>query len=516
MTERTAEQLLHEFRSNATADVTMSLLRSKDAMLYMALMAVHLGDGRIVDGQTLSAAIDADLPTLLRSYIPEEIDDDTLIPLWDADTLLTRWRKKRWVNRSADPRDPRIERYQLTSGASVAVRQILNLQRQTSIATESALAIVISKMHQIATEANPDPTVRREAINTQIAELVAQRDALDNGETQRINHAELIDKVATLTQLTERIPGDVASYGEQMHANTAALLRQSLADDAAEFAESLQRMFDGHDIISESPEGQAFRAFATVIATPSQRSQLESDIAEIIHRVNNLPEHLAESLNSFVSTVWQRVKEVEETRGVAFRRISNFVRGGDFLHYRSMRIRISGAQASAACAFQHTHGGRDVGFVVPMSGVDANSVGRLRLDEGTATVPDTVTDTSDEFDIDPASLTGRELIDWKALRNAVHIAMDSHSGFATLPEVLAQLPDARTGDIIGLWSLATRYGDVDDSSHTTAWARTARGLRRITIPYLVFGEVIPEPAAPATHQRSLGTQTILVEGALDG
>lgn len=65
------------------------------------------------------------------------------------------------MHRSADPRDPRIERYQLTSGASVAVRQMRNLQRQTSIATESALAIAMSEMYQIATEANPDPTIRR-------------------------------------------------------------------------------------------------------------------------------------------------------------------------------------------------------------------------------------------------------------------------------------------------------------------------------------------------------------------
>ncbi len=90
MAERTAEQLLHEFRSSATADVTMSLLRSTDALPYMALMAAHPGDGQIVDGQTLSAAIDVDLLALIRSYTPEETDDDTLSPSWDA--RIARWR----------------------------------------------------------------------------------------------------------------------------------------------------------------------------------------------------------------------------------------------------------------------------------------------------------------------------------------------------------------------------------------------------------------------------------------
>jgi hypothetical protein len=39
----------------------MSLLRSRDALLYLALMAAHLGEGQIVDGQSLAAMIGDDL-----------------------------------------------------------------------------------------------------------------------------------------------------------------------------------------------------------------------------------------------------------------------------------------------------------------------------------------------------------------------------------------------------------------------------------------------------------------------
>lgn len=141
-----------------------------------------------------------------------------------------------------------------------------------------------------------------------------------------------------------------------------------ISDDPAEFAESLQRMFEGHDVIAESAEGQAFRASATVIARPSQRSQLETDIAEITERVEGLPKDLSEALGGFIDAMWRRVQDVEGVRAAAFRRISNFVRGGDALHYRSMRTRISEAQAAAAEAFQRIHCSRDIGFAVPMSG----------------------------------------------------------------------------------------------------------------------------------------------------
>jgi hypothetical protein len=509
--KKSAEHLFHEFRTSATADVTMSLLRSQDALLHLALMAAHLGDGQVVDGQTLTAEMDSDLPALLRSHI--SAGDQTAAPL-DADTLLTRWTKKGWVYRSVDPQT-RIERYQLASGAGQAVRQMRNLQRQTSIATESALSMVMAEMSQIAIEANPDPSARRSVLKEQLKRLVAQIDALDRGESPEVNHANLVDKVSTLAQLVERIPPDVARYGEQMHANTAALLRQSLSDDPAQFAESLQRMFDGHNIIADSREGQAFRAFATVVAIPTQRAQLESDIAEILSRVSGLPSHLAELLDGFIDAMWRRVQEVEDTRAVAFRRMSNFVRGGDILHYRSMTIRINEAQVSAAEAFRRTHGGRDIGFVVPMSGVHTRSVGRLRLDDGDVALPDPVTDSSGEFEIDPATMLGRESIDWAALRSAVHSAMDARSGFATLSEVLEELTEPRTGDIIGLWSLATRFGDVDDAARTTVWAHTQRGRREITVPYLVFGEQIPELAAPAAHRPPLWSQPTLLEGVAD-
>ena len=93
MAGTSAEQLLHEFRDSAVADATMSLLRSRNALLHLALMAAHLGDGQIVDGQSLTSAIDADLASLLRSYTPSPEDDSTPA-LVDADALLARWTKR--------------------------------------------------------------------------------------------------------------------------------------------------------------------------------------------------------------------------------------------------------------------------------------------------------------------------------------------------------------------------------------------------------------------------------------
>ncbi|MFG1827811.1 DUF3375 family protein [Microbispora bryophytorum] len=499
-----------DFQANATADVTMSLLRAPDALFHIALMSARLGDGQTVDGLTLAAMLEEDMDLLARhasggdrSVVPREL------PAGGA--LLLKWVKKRWVHRFVDPQS-RLERYQLTTGAQQAIRQMRDLRRPGSVATESALALVMNELRSIAQQANPDPQARRRAIDEQIADLERQRDLLDRGELPAPSQTELVDQVTAITQLIQRIPTDLARYGEQMHANTATLLRQSMSDDPAEFAELLSQMFDGHDVIASSPEGQAFRAFADLFGVPSLRARMEGDIDEIVSRIDGLPPHLAEMLTQFIDTMWMRVREVDDLRRVSFRRMSNFVRGGDALHYRSMRTRVSEAQAAAAEAFKVvSRPGSDIGFTVPMSGVDASSVGRLRLDEGIAVRPDLVEDSSDEFAIDPAALASQEAIAWEVLKAAVHTAIDTHGGFATLPEVLEQLPEPRTGDVIGVWALATDHGAVDDTTKITVQVHTGRGLRDLHVPYLVFAGRLPDDLVPRARIPDIERVTVLPE-----
>jgi hypothetical protein len=507
---KSAEAYFHEFRASADTDAAMSLLRSRDALLYLALMAAHLGEGQIIDGRSLTAMIADDLAGL-SAVLGEDGDAGR-----DPDAILRRWTRQGWVHRSIDY-ETRTERYQLTAGAHQAVQQIRSVRRHSSTATQSALAMVMTELRQIAAEASPDPRQRAEALREQIAALEAQLTAVTSGQAPAVTAEELTDRIAALSQLMDRIPADVARYGERMHANTAALLRQSLAEDAAEFADTLRQMFEGHDVIAGSPEGQAFRAFTNLIGMPSQRARLEADISETLDRVPGLPPHLAESLGTFIDRTWQRVQEVEGIRKGAFRRISNFVRGGDAAHYRGMRTRVAEAQAAAAGAFLAASAGRHTGFAVPLGGLTAESVGRLRPDEGISARPDSIAAAGSDFPIDPAALASLETVDMDALRAAVGRARDSRGGLATLPEVLAELPDARTGDVIGLWLLATRHGEVDDAVRETVTASTRHGPREITLPYLVFTGPLPSPR-PRPRRRprqAAGQLTLTVEDPSD-
>jgi hypothetical protein len=88
----------------------MSLLRSPDTLLHLSLMAAHLGEGQIVDGLSLAADMNADLPALLRSFTPSREPENAEAPTLDAEQFLTKWTKRGWVHRSVDLAS-RIERH---------------------------------------------------------------------------------------------------------------------------------------------------------------------------------------------------------------------------------------------------------------------------------------------------------------------------------------------------------------------------------------------------------------------
>ena len=502
---KTAEEYFYEFRAGADSDASMSLLRSRDALLQMALMAARLGEGQVVDGQSLAAMIGEDLAAIGTAAGGEDGDVGR-----DPEAVLRRWTRQGWAHRSIDP-DGKAERYRLTAGAHQAVQQAISVRRHSSTATQSALAMVMDGLRQVAADASPDPLQRISVLREQIAVLEAQLAAAEAGEAPPATPGELADRVAVLAQLMDRIPADVARYGERMHANTAVLLRQSLAEDPAGFAGTLAQMFAGHDVIAGSPEGQAFRAFTNLIGKPSERARLEADISEILERVPGLPEHLAGSLGTFIDRTWQRVQEVEGIRRGAFRRISHFVRGGDAAHYRGMRARVTEAQAAAAGAFLAVSGRRDTGFAAGTGRLASDSTGRLRLDEGAPSRPDAIGDAPG-FTVSPAAAGGLEAVDMEALRAAVARAMDARGGIATLPEVLAGLPGARSGDVIALWHLAARYGEADDDSTETVTVATRGGPRDITLPYLAFTRPLPPPGSrPGRAPRQAAGQLTFLE-----
>ncbi|GAA1459408.1 DUF3375 domain-containing protein [Williamsia maris] len=489
-----AATLYAAFSENADADVTLRLLRSRSAMVYLAMMAARLADGQ-VDGDHLADGIDADLTDLAAHWTDRGLSVPTPVELLD------RWVKDGFVARTLDP-DRHVERYQLTRGATTAITQVQAVRHDRSVATETAMEMVIGRLSNIAVAINPDPGEHIRDLDAKIAELTRRRTELAAGAVPAVDARRLFDDIRMVTSLAERMPADIIGYGEKLRENSRALITQGLDERAGAYADALNRMFDGHDELGKTAEGNAFDAFYTLISDHRLREGLERHIEDILSGLPDLPPDLADTLARFIDRMWDEVQHVDEIRGQVYRRINTFVKGGDFLHYRALREQIGEAQRAAAVAFEHTTAGRDVGIIVPMAVADTNSVGALSMHDGVIDIPDGVEVTAGEIEIDPAELVGSETIDWQLLTDAVNAAV--RSGDADLAAVLAHVGSPRVGDIVGVWSLAQRHGEVDTAAaRTVVGAHTARGIREIHIPAMTFTTELPAltgaPVPTAVH-----------------
>ncbi|GAA2060826.1 DUF3375 domain-containing protein [Williamsia deligens] len=499
---RSAE-LYAAFAENADADITLKLLRSRSAMVTLALMAARLGDGQ-VDGDHLVDGLRADLDDLASHWT----DRDLSVPA--PEELLDRWVREGYVARTLDP-DRDVERYHLTRGATTALTQVQAVRHDRSVATETTMQMVVGRLGDIAVAINPDPSEHLRDLDAKIAELTARRAELVAGAVPVVDDRGIRDDIRMVTSLAERMPADIIGYGEKLRENSRTLLTSGLDDRAGAYADALNRMFDGHDELARSPEGSAFDAFYTLVSDHRLRDALEGHIDAILAGLPDLPRDQAQTLARFIDRMWDEVQRVDEIRGQVYRRINTFVKGGDFLDHRALREQLVEAQKAAAAAFETVSAGKDIGVTLPIAVVDANSVGALSLHDGVVDLPDDVAATVGEIDIDPAALVGSETIDWHHLTDAVNRAVGS--GEADLAAVLAQLDTPRVGDVVGVWSLAQRHGSVGpEGDRIVVDAHTARGLRSIAVPVMRFREVIDAPASAtptATHLLDdLGSQGV--------
>jgi DNA-binding PadR family transcriptional regulator len=512
MAGESAEQLLQRFRASAAADVMISLLRSQDAEVALALMAAHLGDGQIREAQQLEAAFGADLHDIHRTAVAVPGEAGTGLET-DPAAMLKKWTEKGWVHRSREERSDRYY-YRLTSGAVDAVNYMAGLDRRSSVATGSAVGMIAEQVGQIAADANPDPVARRESLTGQIKALTEQRDAIDKGEVPQVNHSDLVDRLAALCQWVIRMPSDIVRYGEELEDKTAALMDRGRAE-AEEYGQSLQWLFAEYDAITKSPAGQAYQSFHLLIGRREHAAALEAHIDMVLERVEGLPDHLREALTAFVATMRRRSREVEERKITSFRRLRQFVDSGEAHRYRGLRNRLAALQQAAKAAFAHTNGGRDIGFNLRWGTVAPASIGRWQLDNGTPRLPKPLVDTTNEYSADVAAERGTEHIDEAALMAAVDQALAAHGGLANLEQVLAYLDQPRTGEVFTLWSWAGQHGAIDSDLRAHVAVATRRGVRGLTLPALIFDKPIPERTAGARRRRSIEQQATLWEGPDD-
>lgn len=253
---------------------TLRLLDRKWAPLVLAIFrTVYTRDQRIVPAERLHAQVD--------NYLDELRLAGETVPDGAGRALCKQWLGHNWLVRTRD--DAGAEHYSLTSHALEALDLVQSLTRDRAMISESRIHTILDVVRRVATDANPDRQTRIDRLDTQIAELIAERDRLaDGGEIAAATDDQMLDGYTNLLSLIGALPSDFKRVEEAvsgMHRQIVSNFRSERRPIADVIDEYLAK---SDSLMQLTPEGRAFEGAFTLLRDPALLADLRRDLDVIL------------------------------------------------------------------------------------------------------------------------------------------------------------------------------------------------------------------------------------------
>lgn len=170
------------------------------------------------------------------------------------------------------------ELYELTSFALEALELMQSLSSDRPLLSESRLAAIIDVVRRLALEATPDAHVRVERLNTQIEELVAERERLlGGGEPEPASVDRMMEGYANLVDLISQLPSDFKRVEEAIRGHRDTLLAE-FRNDTRPLGQVIDEYLVRNDDLRAKPEGKAFESAFTLLRDDVMLTQLRRDL----------------------------------------------------------------------------------------------------------------------------------------------------------------------------------------------------------------------------------------------
>ncbi|MDO5696840.1 MAG: DUF3375 domain-containing protein [Dermatophilus congolensis] len=446
---------------------TLRLLRADHLAVAGALLATHLGaPGRRIPADDLHELLDADL---------DELRDHFDLGAKSAKAYCDDWRAAGFLVRRPAA-ESRGETYELSPEAIDGLRVLTQLAQPVSTVTESRLAGLMSAIHQLAIDTDSDVARRVEALQAERDRIDTEIDRLVRGDVDPLDARQAVERVTDVLLQARDLPGDFARVRarfEQLNHD----LRAQIVDSETTQSAVLDDVFRGVDLIESSDEGRTFTAFSALIRDAERSATFDADVSDILDRdfARGLDPESRRILRSLMRQLKTGSREVHGVLTEFARGLRRYVHSQEFARDRAMRGALQDALAAAIPASRGARPHHDVGLELELSAMRLTSVGEVvphdpaEYDTG-VTLLDAVAGTIDLEAL--AALARATEIDFAELVGAVNDVL-TRSASATVADVLAEHPATQgVASVVGLLSLATRYGRVLEGEDLVGWRGT--------------------------------------------
>lgn len=244
--------LLLSFFHQAFVEPNVRALSESDALM---ILGDHLEDIRDRHGNDV-------FPKSPRQYL-----DD-----WSADDA-------RWLRRTLPPAKDEPE-FDLTPAAERALEWIADLAPTRFVGTESRLTTLVELLRVLAQGTNADRATRLEMLRAQAARIERQIERVEGGDIDILTEVQVQERYLEIRDLARRLLSDFRQVEENFRQLDRRARERIARADLAK-GQMLDSIFGDHDSITQSEQGESFRAFWSLLMSPVQQSELESLVTAI-------------------------------------------------------------------------------------------------------------------------------------------------------------------------------------------------------------------------------------------
>ena len=233
----------------------------------------------------------------------------------------------------------------LTQQTRTVLDFMRSMRREDTIATGGSITGIAARLKQAAIKAGNDPQRIRAGIETQIEQLFAELEELDQGRRPRPNMLDVEDEVFSIARQMEQIITDIGKYGVMVERATRFL--DEPGDTNLAYRDRQRRMYSDYEQAWASRERASHRAFLNMVNDPEQRQDLEADIAVVTEALPGLDPEMRKTMTGFFEHVGQQIDEVERINQRCAQRLKGFTAYGTLEENRGVARQLGEALRAA-------------------------------------------------------------------------------------------------------------------------------------------------------------------------
>jgi hypothetical protein len=375
--------------------------------------------------------------------------------------LVSEWVQSKWLTRRF-PEGTSEEVYELSAEIVPALRLMMSQLEPRQTATESSLAVVINSVHRLATETDPDPGSRLEALQDEARRITQEMESVLQDGVTTLDTSRAAERGRHILSMTDSIGVDFRRVREAFERLNRDLRRQLVEHDGPR-GEVLEKVFSGTDVISESDEGKSFQAFWRLLTDPHQFESLKAALEAIESRpfVRSLSLEERRKLFRVTELLLDEGGMVQDVMATLGRSLRTFVQSREFKEQRQMQMLLRAAIAESLALKDDLTSGRTLDYTLTLSTTSLRSVAQLGLHDPQERPGETSVDDAEAAEVDLDAM--RQMIDnadidMTLLKSNIRAALSERQEVSVGD--LAKMFEVTQGlaSVVGYMSLGQRFG----------------------------------------------------------